>query len=35
MMRRLQQVACIVIIMWGVRTTSHLLVVLLMALVFA
>jgi len=35
MMRRLQGVACVVIIMWGVRTASHLLVVLLMALVFA
>jgi len=35
MMRRLEGVACIVIIMWGIRTASHLLVVLLMAIVFA
>jgi AI-2 transport protein TqsA len=35
MMRLLQGVACVVIIMWGIRTTSHLLVVLLMAIVFA
>src|SRR5271170_1611947 len=35
MMRRLQGVACVVIIMWGIRTASHLLVILLMALVFA
>ena len=35
MMRRLEGVACIVIIMWGIRTASHLLVILLMALVFA
>ena len=35
MMRRLEGVACVVIIMWGIRTASHLLVVLLMALVFA
>jgi AI-2 transport protein TqsA len=35
MMRILQGVACVVIIMWGIRTTSDLLVLLLMALVFA
>jgi AI-2 transport protein TqsA len=35
MMRLLQGVACVVIIMWGIRTASHLLVVLLMAIVFA
>jgi AI-2 transport protein TqsA len=35
MMCRLQGIACVVIIMWGIRTASHLLVVLLMALVFA
>ena len=35
MLRTLQAAACIVIIMWFVRTASHLLVLLLMALVLA
>jgi predicted PurR-regulated permease PerM len=33
--RFLQAVACVVIIMWGIRTMSHLLVLLLMALMLA
>jgi AI-2 transport protein TqsA len=33
--RFLQAVACVVIIMWGIRTMSHLLMLLLMALVLA
>jgi len=35
MLRSLQGAACIVILMWGIRTASHLLVLLLMALLLA
>ncbi len=35
MLRSLQAVACVMILMWGIKTTFDLLVILLMALVFA
>jgi AI-2 transport protein TqsA len=35
MLRILQVSACVVVLMWGIRTASHLLLLLLMAVVFA